>query len=82
MVDAKKIDGTDDVYIVTNDKSIAQFSETKTSSYRTLVISFPANTANVTVYGTTAVPEFPITLIVFIMAFIPAIIFSRRIIKY
>lgn len=82
MVDAKKIDGTDDVYIVTNDKSIAQFSETKTSSYRTLVIPFPANTVHMTIYGTTAVPEFPVTLIVFIMAFIPVIIFSRRIVKY
>lgn len=82
MMDAKKIDGTDDTYIVTNDKSISQFSETKTPSYRTLVISFPANTAHISVYGTTVVPEFPVAVIVFIMAFIPAIIFSRKIIKY
>ncbi|HEX5457959.1 MAG TPA: fibronectin type III domain-containing protein [Candidatus Nitrosotalea sp.] len=82
MIDAKKLDGTDDTYIVTNDKSIAQFSETKTTSYRTLAISFPANTSFISVYGTTAVPEFPISLIVFIIAFIPAIIFSKRITKY
>jgi titin len=82
MMDAKKIDGTDDTYIVTYDKSIAQFSETKTPSYRTLVISFPVNTSHISVYGTTIVSEFPIAAIVFIMAFIPAIIFSKRIIKY
>jgi len=82
MIDAKKLDGTDDVYIVTNDKSVAQFSETKTTSYRTLVISFPANTVHMSVYGTTVVPEFPIALIVFVLAFIPVIVFSKRIIKY
>jgi titin len=82
MVDAKKLDGTDDTYIVTNDKSVAQFSEIKAAAYRTLVISFPANTAHISVYGTTAVPEFPIALIVFIIAFIPGIIFSKRIIRH
>ncbi|MGI0017596.1 MAG: fibronectin type III domain-containing protein [Nitrosotalea sp.] len=82
MIDAKRIDGTDDVYIVTNDKSVAQFSETKTTSYRTLLISFPANTVHMSVYGTTIVPEFPIALIVFVLAFIPVIAFSKRIIKY
>jgi titin len=80
MVDAKKLDGTDDTYIVTVDKSIAQFTETKTTSYRTLAVSFPANTQYITIYGTTAVPEFPIALIAFVMAFIPVIIFSRRVI--
>ncbi len=82
MIDAKKLDGTDETYIVTNDKSIAQFSETKTISYRTLAISFPTNTANISIYGTTAVPEFPVALIIFIMAFVPGIIFSKRFIKY
>ena len=82
MIDAKKSDGTDDVYIVTEDKSLAQFTETKTISYRSLTISFPANTSHISVYGTTAVPEFPISLIVFIAAFIPVIILSRRIIRY
>jgi hypothetical protein len=82
MIDAKKSDGTDDVYIVTEDKNLAQFTEAKTISYRSLTISFPANTSHISVYGTTAVPEFPISLIVFILAFIPSIILSRRIIRY
>lgn len=79
MIDAKKLDGTDEVYIVTTDKSIGSFNETKTSSYRTLVISFPANTNEISIYGTTIVPEFPIALIVFIIGFITMIVFSRRI---
>ena len=82
MVDAKKLDGTDDTYIVTEDKSLAQFTETKTISYRSLVISFPANTSHISVYGTTAVPEFPVSFMVFIAAFIPVVILSRRMIRY
>jgi predicted secreted protein with PEFG-CTERM motif len=82
MIDAKKLDGTDEVYIVTDDKNIAKFNETKTTSYRTLVISFPANTAQISVYGTTVVPEFPVALMIFVIAIIPVVLFSRRIIKY
>lgn len=82
VIDAKKIDGTDEAYIVTDDKNIANFNETKTNLYRTLVIAFPANTGQISIYGTTVVPEFPIALTVFFIAFIPVIIFSRRIIKH
>ena len=81
MVDAKKLDGTDDTYIVTNDKNIAKFNETKTGVYRTLLISFPANTNKISIYGTTAVPEFPIAMIAFLISFILVIMFSRRIMK-
>ncbi|MDE1844535.1 MAG: fibronectin type III domain-containing protein [Thaumarchaeota archaeon] len=81
MVDAKKLDGTDDTYIVTDDRSLAKFNETKTGSYRMLLIPFPANTSKISIYGTTAVPEFPIALIAFLISFIPAIMLSRRIMK-
>ncbi|TRZ80000.1 MAG: hypothetical protein D4R90_02640 [Nitrosopumilales archaeon] len=81
MIDAKKLDGTDDTYIVTADKSMISFNETKTSSTRTLAISFPANTNEISIYGTTVIPEFPIALMIFIIAFSTMIIFSRRIIK-
>jgi predicted secreted protein with PEFG-CTERM motif len=81
MIDAKKLDGSDDTYIVTSDKSMVSFNETKTSLSRTLVISFPANTNEISIYGTTVIPEFPIALMVFIIAFSTGIIFSRRIIK-
>ena len=82
MIDAKKLDGTDESYIVTDGKNIAQFNETKTISHRTLAISFPANTSQISIYGTTVVPEFPIALIVFVLAIIPVVLFSGRIIKY
>ncbi len=81
MIDAKKLDGTDDTYIVTDGKSIASFNETKTSYSRILVISFPANTSEISIYGTTVIPEFPIVLMVFIIGFITMIVFSRKIIK-
>ncbi|MFI5415819.1 MAG: fibronectin type III domain-containing protein, partial [Nitrososphaerales archaeon] len=81
MIDAKKLDGSDDTYIVTSDKSMVSFNETKTSSSRTLVISFPANTNEISIYGTTVIPEFPIALMVAMIAFSTMIIFSRRIIK-
>ena len=50
MIDAKKLDGTDEAYIVTEGKNIAQFNETKTISHRTLAISFPANTSQISIY--------------------------------
>lgn len=81
MIDAKKLDGTDDTYIVTANKNMASFSETKSSFVRILVISFPANTNEISIYGTTVIPEFPIALMVFMVAFSTIIIFSRRIIK-
>jgi fibronectin type 3 domain-containing protein len=81
MIDAKKLDGTDDTYIVTEDKSMISFNETKSSFVRTLVIPFPANTNEISIYGTTVIPEFPIALVVFMVAFSAVIIFSKRIIK-
>ncbi len=82
MIDAKNLDGTDETYIVTEDKNIAQFNETKNAAYRTLDIAFPTGTERIAIYGTTVVPEFPIALAVFVAAFIPVIIASRRIIRY
>jgi predicted secreted protein with PEFG-CTERM motif len=77
MIDAKKLDGTDDSYIVTADKNMVPFNETKGSSTRILVISFPTNTNEISIYGTYVIPEFPIALMVFIIAFSSIIIFSR-----
>ncbi|WP_394352550.1 fibronectin type III domain-containing protein [Candidatus Nitrosotalea sp. FS] len=81
MVDSKKRDGTDDTFIVTSNGMISEFNETKTGAYRILSISFPAHTDKISIYGTTAVPEFPIALIAFLVAFIPVIMLSRRIVK-
>ena len=81
MVDSKKRDGTDDTFIVTNDGTISEFNETKTVAYRMLSISFPANTDKISIYGTTAVPEFPIALIALFISFIPVIMLSKRIVR-
>jgi len=81
MIDAIKLDRTDDVYIVTVNKNIASFSETKTTTVRTLTISFPADANEISIYGNTVIPEFPIALTVFIIAFITVIVFSRTIIR-
>ena len=81
MVDAKKQDGTDDTFIVTSDGMLSEFNETKTGSYRMLSIAFPTHTDKISIYGTTAVPEFPIALIAFLFAFIPVIMLSKRIVK-
>lgn len=82
MIDAKRSDGTDEIYLVTEDKNIAQFNETKTISYRTLDIAFPADINSISIYGTTVVPEFPISLIVFVAAFTTMIIISKRTTRY
>ncbi|MEO9307961.1 MAG: fibronectin type III domain-containing protein [Nitrososphaera sp.] len=82
MIDSKKPDGTDETYIVADDQNLAKFNETKTSAYRTLNISFPANTNKISIYGTSAVPEFPTALVVLLIAIVSAIVFSNRIIRY
>ena len=46
-----------------------------------LSIAFPVHTDKISIYGTTAVPEFPIALIAFLVAFIPVIVLSRRIVR-
>ncbi len=77
LIDSKKADGSDDVYYVLADKQPAKFNETKSTIYRTLGINFPAQTSEITIYGTYAIPEFPIASLVLIAALIPAIFFSR-----
>ena len=79
LIDAKKSDGSDDVYYVFEDKNIASFNETKTSAYRTLAISFPAKTNEVSIIGTNVVPEFPIAMLALLIGLVPIVLVSRRI---
>ncbi len=81
LIDAKKADGSDDVYVVSSSKQILKFNETKTSDARTLAISYPAGTNEMSIYGTHVVPEFPISILVLVIALIPTIFFSRKIIR-
>jgi len=81
LIDAKKADGNDDVYVVSSGKQALKFDETKTSDVRNLAISYPAGTSEISIYGTHVVPEFPISILVLVIALIPTIFFSRKIIR-
>lgn len=81
LIDAKKADGNDDVYVVSSGKQALKFDETKTDDVRTLAISYPAETYEISIYGTHVVPEFPISILVLVIALIPTIFFSRKIIR-
>ena len=79
---AKKSDGTDDDFIVVTGKQVLlKFDEAKGSTQRSLTISFPAGTDEITVYGTHVVPEFPVSVLVLVIALISAIFFSKKNIK-
>ena len=81
LIDAKKADGNDDVYVVSSGKQALKFDETKTSDVRNLAISYPAGTNEISIYGTHVLPEFPISILVLVIALIPTIFFSRKIIR-
>jgi len=82
LIDAKKSDGTDDDFIVVTGKQVLlKFDEAKGSTQRSLTISFPAGTDEITVYGTHVVPEFPVSVLVLVIALISAIFFSKKNIK-
>jgi len=81
LIDAKKTDGNDDVYVVSSGKQALKFDETKTSDVRTLSISYPSGTNEISIYGTHVVPEFPISILVLVIALIPTIFFSRKMIR-
>jgi len=82
LIDAKQSDGSDKTFSVILDNNNAQFTETKTDTYRTLVVSFPANANHISIIGTTVVPEFPIALIALVIGLVPTIFISRRLGKF
>jgi len=67
LIDAKTDKGDDDVFYVLVDNKKADFDETVRTTSRTLEISFPDGTEEITIYGTQVVPEFG-TLASFILA--------------
>ncbi len=81
LIDAKKADGSDDIYLISASNQILKFNETKTNDVRTVAISFPIGTDEISIYGTHVVPEFPIVPLVLIVALISVMIFSRKLIK-
>ena len=79
LIDAKKADGNDDDYLVTSNNQILKFTEIKSADMRTLTVNFPSGTNEISIYGTSVVPEFPILIPVLVIALIPVIFFSRLI---
>lgn len=77
LIDAKNANGTDDDYLVTSSNEILKFAEIKTSGVRTLTISYPAETNEISIYGTHIVPEFPTTLLVMLIAVTLTVVFYR-----
>ncbi|MDE1765101.1 MAG: PEFG-CTERM sorting domain-containing protein [Thaumarchaeota archaeon] len=82
LIDAKKIDGTDDQYFVLNDdQENDQFQETHTTaSDRTLQIPFSDGTSQIEIIGTIVnIPEFgTIAVMVLAIAIISIIVVSTR----
>ena len=82
LVDAKKADGSDDDFIVvTGNQILLKFTEAKGSTQRSLQIDIPAGTTEVTIYGTHVVPEFPISALVLVIAIIPVLFLSKKIVN-
>ena len=77
LIDAKSANGTDDDYLVTSNSQILKFDETKTNAVRTLAISYPAGTDEISIYGTHVVPEFPTALLVMLIAVTMTVMFYR-----
>jgi len=78
LIDAKKADGSDDIYLISASGQILKFNETKTNDVRSVAISFPTGTSEISIYGTHVVPEFPIVSLVLVFALISVMIFSRK----
>ena len=81
FIDAKKVDGSDDIFLITASNQILKFNETKTNDMITVAISFPIGTNEISIYGTHVVPEFPIVPLVLVIALISVMIFSRKSIR-
>ena len=79
LIDSKKTDQTDDQFFVLNDGQEAQFTETSTTTDRTLTIPFTDGTGQIEIIGTWIVPEFgPIAALVLAIAIISIIAVSAK----
>lgn len=79
-IDAKKIDGTDDTYIIFIDGQEVQYQESSVGpESRTLTIQFQEGDSDIEIVGTQVVPEFgPIAVIVLVAAISSVIIISTK----
>ena len=74
VIESKKMDGTDDIWIVLADDYQIDYLEEKTSTSSVLSFSVPPNTEQLQIIGTTVVPEFPLTYLVLMTSMVIIII--------
>lgn len=78
-VDAKKIDGTDDTYIILIDGLEVPYQETADADSRLVTIQFQAGDSDIEIIGTFVVPEFgPLVVAVLVAAITSTILLSRK----
>ncbi len=78
-IDAKKIDGTDDTYIIFIDGLEVPYQETTNANSRLLTIQFQEGDSDIEIIGTFVVPEFgPIALIILVIAITTMIVISTK----
>lgn len=78
-IDAKKIDGTDDTYIIFIDGLEVPYQETTDADSRVITIQFEQGDSDIEVVGTFVIPEFgPIALIVLVIAITATIAISAK----
>ena len=79
IIDSLSEDGTDDEFFVLVDGEERDFDETKTSTDRTLTISFEAGAEMIEIIGTFVIPEFgTIAAIILAVAIISIVAFTAR----
>jgi predicted secreted protein with PEFG-CTERM motif len=78
-IDAKKSDGTDDIYIVRIDGSEVQYQESVDPDSRLVTIQFQKGDSDIEIIGTYVIPEFgPLVLMILVVAVFSAIVATRR----
>lgn len=78
-IDAKKIDGTDDTYIIFIDGLEVPYQETTNPNSRVLTIQFQQGDSDIEIIGTQVIPEFgPIALVIFVIAIASTVIISTK----
>ena len=78
LIDAKA-GANDDQFFVLVDGADTDFNESKTSTDRTITVSFPEGTAQIEVIGTQVVPEFGgMAFVILTIAILSTIVFSVK----
>jgi len=79
VIDAKKSDGTDDIFIILIDGVEVPFTETKDTNTRTITIEFEETDSDIEIIGTFVIPEFgTIASLVLAVSIISIIIISSK----